>query len=264
MIDRNECGGAADLSAEEYEFTAADLQKMKFSPIAWVVRRYLCEGLSILAGKPKLGKSWLALDWGIATARGGFTMGDIQCIEGDVLYLALEDNRRRLQGRMQKLVGDAPWPERLSFRTEVDRLNEGGADQFRQWLESVPDPRLVIVDVLASVRSTRRSQESPYESDYAALAELKALADEFRVAILVIHHLRKMEADSDPFDCVSGTTGLTGCADTTIVLKGGTQGVTLYARGRDVTECEDAVTFDVTSCRWKLWEKLRSPPQRRT
>jgi hypothetical protein len=234
------------------EISAADLQAMEFPPIAWVVPRYLAEGATILAGKPKLGKSWLALDMAIAVARGGYLLGDIKCSEGDVLYAALEDNRRRLQGRMRKVVGDIPWPPRLFFRTKLQRLTDGGIVEIRKWIVSVPRPRLVIIDVLASVRSAKRNQDSPYESDFAALSELKALADEFSIAILIIHHVRKMEADSDPFDAISGTTGLTGACDTALVLKGGPQGVTLYGRGRDVTEVEDAVTFDRDSCRWRL------------
>jgi hypothetical protein len=69
------------------------------------VKGYLVEGATILAGRPKIGKSWLALDWSIAVARGGFCFGDVHCKEGDVLYIALEDNKRRLKSRLAKLLG---------------------------------------------------------------------------------------------------------------------------------------------------------------
>src|SRR5262245_10961863 len=94
----------APYSVPDGLFSAAQLQSMRFPPISWVVRPYIAEGVTILAGKPKLGKSWLALDWAIAVARGGFAMGEIECAVGDVLYLALEDNQRRLQGRIKKLI----------------------------------------------------------------------------------------------------------------------------------------------------------------
>jgi AAA domain len=63
------------------------------------------EGATILAGRPKIGKSWLALDWGLAVARDGFVFGDVHCKQGEVLYVALEDNERRLKQRITKLLG---------------------------------------------------------------------------------------------------------------------------------------------------------------
>src|SRR5215218_278488 len=115
-----------DLGIEEIEdlppadegigFSAAELQHMRFPPIKYVVPGYIAEGLTLFAGKPKLGKSWLLLHAAIAVARGGYTLGDVECVEGDVLYCALEDNKRRLQSRMSKLVQTfQPWPKRLRF-----------------------------------------------------------------------------------------------------------------------------------------------------
>jgi RecA-family ATPase len=91
------------------------------------VKGYVVEGAAILAGRPKIGKSWLALDWSIAVARGGFCFGDIHCQEGDVLYLALEDNKRRLKFRLAKILGfTCEWPEKFEYATEWPRANEGG------------------------------------------------------------------------------------------------------------------------------------------
>src|SRR5690349_11065042 len=87
-------------AAARIGFSAADLQAMRFPPIKYVVPGYIVEGLTLFAGKPKLGKIRLLLHAAIAVARGGYTLGDVHCIEGDVLYAALEDNRRRLQRRM--------------------------------------------------------------------------------------------------------------------------------------------------------------------
>src|SRR5262245_7648782 len=97
--------------------SAETLQHMTFPAIKYVVPGVIVEGLTLLAGKPKVGKSWLLLHAAIAVARGGFTLGDIHCIEGDVLYCALEDNLRRLQSRMLKLMGATQdWPARLRFK----------------------------------------------------------------------------------------------------------------------------------------------------
>src|SRR5918998_5965423 len=106
--------------------TAADLRRKVFAPIKWIVPGYLAEGLTLLAGRPKLGKSWLALDIGLAVAAGRYVMGDILCEPGDVLALCLEDNERRLQRRIRKLLGafGNEWPARFQFATEWPRANE--------------------------------------------------------------------------------------------------------------------------------------------
>src|SRR5262249_20154778 len=106
--------------------SAKELNAMRFNPIKYVVPGIIVEGLTLLAAKPKMGKSWMMLHTAIAVASNGFTLGDIHCPEGDVLYCALEDNLRRLQSRMTKLLGTRPWPERLHFRCEMPRLVDGG------------------------------------------------------------------------------------------------------------------------------------------
>jgi hypothetical protein len=219
--------------------------------VRYVVPGYIAEGLTVLAGRPKLGKSWLALDLAIAVATGGSVLGLPRIEQGDVLYLALEDNERRLQKRLFQLLPPSEMPERLAVETECPRLDQGGIEAIREWTESVSSPRLIVVDVFNKVRPETKRGENPYEADYRALAPLKALADEKSLAVLIVHHTRKMEAD-DPFDTVSGTTGFTGAADTVLVLARTSQGSTLYARGRDIEEIETAVQFDKLTGRWSV------------
>jgi hypothetical protein len=231
--------------------TAASLRTKVFEPIKYIVTGYIIEGATILAGRPKLGKSWLMLDVGLAVARGGKCLGNIKCDEGDVLYLALEDNERRLQSRITKLIGYADeWPERFCYETEWPRANAGGLEQIRDWIASKKKPRLVVVDVLAMFRSPRQRHQDPYEADYAAIHDLQAIASQTGVAIVIIHHLRKSLAEADPFERISGTYGQTGGADTGLVLDRDGQGATLYGRGRDIAEIETAVEFD--GCRWRV------------
>jgi DNA-binding transcriptional ArsR family regulator len=229
------------------------LQTMTFAPIKYVVPGIFVEGLTLLAGKPKVGKSWLLLHAAIAVAKGGFTLGDLHCIEGDVLYCALEDNQRRLQSRMTKLMGiSQKWPARLFYHCELPRLTEGGLDAIRAWIVSKPNPRLVIIDTLAMVRATRKREETNYESDYMAVLELRALANEFGIAIVLVHHLRKADSD-DAYDTVSGTLGLTGAPDSILVLKRDSSGsMVLHGRGRDLIEIEKAMTFDAETCLWRI------------
>jgi hypothetical protein len=231
--------------------TAAELQNQTFPPIKYVVPGLIPEGLSILAGRPKLGKSWLALDVCIAVASGRYCLGDKKPAQGDVLYCALEDNPRRLQRRIDKILSPVSeaWPERLTLATSWRRLDKGGADDIRAWIESVPDPRLVVLDTLAGIRPIRTN--NGYTEDYESLSTLHHLANEKGIAIPVLHHTRKMEAE-DPLDTVSGTLGLAGCADTVLVLNRSSQGTTLYVRGRDIEEAEHAVTFDKKACRWTI------------
>ena len=101
------------------------------------------------------------------------------------------------------------------------------------------------------VRNSGRGNEQQYDTDYAAVGGLRQLADTYGVAIIIVHHTRKMDAD-DPLDTVSGTTGLTGAADTTLVLKREGHGATMYGRGRDIEEIEHAMNFDRSSGSWSL------------
>jgi AAA domain len=214
---------------------------------------YIVEGATLLAGRPKLGKSWLMLDVGLAVARGGYCLGNIKCYQGDVLYLALEDNERRLQNRITRLIGFATeWPARFHYATEWPRANAGGLEKIRQWIASVERPRLIVVDVLAMFRSPRQRNQEPYESDYAAIKGLQQIASETGVAIVIVHHLRKSVAEVDPFEKVSGTLGLSGAADTVLILDRDGQGATLYGRGRDIEEIESAVEFDKRKCQWRV------------
>ncbi len=229
--------------------TAGSLMQKKLPPVRYVVPGYLAEGLTVLAGRPKLGKSWLALDLAIAVAIGAPALASVRVEQGDVLYLALEDNERRLQKRLTLLLPPSSLPERLFIDTQCPRLNEGGIELIRGWVEQVENPRLIVVDVFNKVRPATQRGENPYEADYRALAPLKELADEKGIAIIIVHHTRKMEAE-DPFDTVSGTTGFTGAADTVLVLARDSQGTTLYGRGRDIEEIETSVSFDKLTGRW--------------
>jgi predicted ATP-dependent serine protease len=233
--------------------TAAALRIKVFEPIKFIVPGYIVEGCTILAGRPKLGKSWFMEEVGLAVARGGHCLGDTKCHEGDVLYLAMEDNERRLQSRMTKIMGYASeWPARFHYATEWPRANAGGLDQIRKWISAAEKPRLVVVDVLAMFRSPRDAKQSPYEADYEAVQALQRIASDTNVAIVIVHHLRKSLAEIDPFEKVSGTLGLSGGVDTVLILDRDGSGATLYGRGRDIEEIETAVEFDVATCRWRV------------
>lgn len=236
-------------------FSAKELGQMVFPPIKWIVPGVLPEGATILAGRPKLGKSWMALDIALAVARGDYCLGDRHCQQGDVLYLALEDNRRRLQSRIDRVSvpgSSEPWPERLDFATDWPRCDAGGVEAIRKWAASKVNPRLVVIDVLAMFKPTRGSQETGYEHDYAAVKGVQELAGHLGIGVLVVHHVRKGIGETDPFEKISGTLGLSGAADTALILDRDGNGCSLYGRGRDIQEFEKAISFSKENCRWTL------------
>ncbi len=231
-------------------FTAQELMGREIPPISWVVPGLLPEGLTIFAGKPKMGKSWLALGLALSAAEGGKALDKFAVERGEVLYLALEDSERRLQSRLDKLLSDAP-PQSLHFETHWPRLDQGGLEHLDAWLEKHGHTRLVIIDTLARVRTPRKGNANIYDEDYRAGVPLKGLADKYGVAIVVIHHLRKEPAD-DPLDTVSGSTGLTAVADSIWVLKRprGQADAFLFVTGRDVEDQELALSWNAESVTW--------------
>lgn len=237
----------------DHAISAEALQALELPETTYVVRDLLPEGLTLLAGRPKLGKSWAALEIGAAVAIGGACLGDRTATQGDVLYLALEDNRKRLQKRMKRLFGpfEDKWPARLTLTTEWRRFDAGGVQDIAAWAASVPAPRLVIVDTLAKVKPKSKRNGKAYEDDYDALTPLHRLVNDQGFAALVVTHDRKQGAE-DPLDTITGTLGLAGAADTAIVLARTSKGTTLYIRGRDIEEADHAVEFNRTTCRWRI------------
>jgi hypothetical protein len=233
--------------------TAAELMGMEFEPTRWVVPDVLPEGLTLLAGKPKKGKSWMALGICEAVAVGGVAFGTKKVDQGDTLYLALEDHRKRLKKRLQKVLDGRPAPERMHLHTEWPRLDEGGAEQLDEWLTEHPDARLVVIDTLAKIRRPV-SGANVYAEDYGALEALLPLAAKHGVAIVVVHHLRKAGA-FDPMDEISSSTGLTGGVDGFLILRRtpGSKGPTLFVDGRDIEEpTEYALHWNINTATWTI------------
>lgn len=238
-------------------WTAAELMRMEFPEPRWAIPGLLAEGVTLLAGAPKVGKSWLSLNVSTAVAAGGKALGKVDVIAGDVLYLALEDNPRRLRSRLSKVLASEPASDRLTFAVACEPLPAGGAERITAWLDQHPDARLVVVDVFARVRGAAPSNMSSYDADYLAMGALKRIADRYGVAVLVVHHTRKATSE-DFLDAVSGTNGLAGSADAVLVLRRsrGKASAELHVTGRDVEEAEYALDFDP---RLGLWQMLDGP-----
>jgi len=244
--------GRASKTWRDGLITAADLQTKQFKPVRIILPSLIPEGITILAGKPKIGKSWLLLDICLAIAGDRFVLGEIKGGQGDVLYLALEDNERRLKKRVDKILQSAAAPEGLEMHTEWRRVDQGGLDDLEAWCKEHPKRRLISIDTLAKIRPIIGRSEQAYAADYRAIEGLQKLAGQYQVAIVINHHLRKASSEDDAFDDVSGTLGLTGAADTIIIMKRQAGMVKLFVRGRDIEEGEFAAEFNKDTCRWRI------------
>jgi hypothetical protein len=248
--------------------SAAELMGLELPPVKWAVPGVLPEGVTILAGKPKMGKSWLGLGLSVSVSAGGRALGKIPTERGVALYLGLEDNRRRLQRRLKKILNGRDAPDGLEVYWEWPQLDHGGVEALDSWLQTHPETRLVVLDTLKKIRPRDGQSRSVYDLDYEALEPLVGLAAAHGVAILVVHHLRKLEA-GDPLDMISGSTGLTGGVDGALVLKRdrGKQDATLMVDGRDIEEpSELALRWDADIASWSLMgdaEEFRMSEERR-
>jgi hypothetical protein len=206
-----------------------------------------------MAGAPKLGKSWMGLGLAIAVASGGRALASIEVARGDVLYLALEDNARRLQDRLRLLLNGSRAPEGLHLELEWPRLDSGGAERLVEWLGEHSDARLVLIDVYPRIRPQTGSNRDRYQTDYESAALLQAIAVRHGVAVVALYHTRKAEA-SDFVETVQGTFGTAGAADTIVVVKRarGEADATLHVTGRDVEERELALRFAASVGTWEL------------
>jgi hypothetical protein len=237
-------------------FSLPELLSWELPPVCWTIPEILPEGLTLLAGKPKLGKSWLALSVALSIAAGGAALGAQPVKRGDVLYLALEDNARRLQSRAKRLLTSMPeTPNNLDFALNWPRLGDGGLAYLEEYCKTHPDLRLVVIDTWARIAPPSGERRcSQYEGDYESLTPLKRLADTYHVSILAVHHLRKT-GSSDVLDEIIGSTGVTGAVDGTLILKRdrGQTDATLFVTGRDVEhEQQLALNFDTSTAQWAL------------
>ena len=227
-------------------------------PIRFVISQLLPQGLHVLAGAPKVGKSWLSL-WLCLQVAKGEPAWEFPTTQGDVLYLCLEDSYSRIQNRLLDITDDAP--PNLFFATMSEKLHSGLEQQIERFLAAHPDTVLVVIDTLQRIRNGS-NDANPYASDYRDLGILKELADKHRTAILLIHHLRKMN-DDDPMNMISGTTGISGATDTNFVLrksKRSSNSATLYCTGRDIEYRELLLEFDSTEHVWKFREDCVEQP----
>ena len=213
------------------------------------VETLLPEGISMLGGAPKVGKSWMVLLLALQVAKGE-PLWNLPTKQGTVLYLALEDSQSRLQDRVNRLTGEAP--ASIHFATTAGTIGDELCMQISKFKLENPDTALVIIDTFQIVRNNRI--ETSYANDYEEVRELKALADDLKISLLLVHHLRK-QGDSYPLNKLSGTTGISGAMDAVFILdrsKRNANCATLFCTGRDIESREIEIQLKKENCEWEL------------
>lgn len=211
----------------------------------FIVEGLIPQGLSVLSGASKIGKSWLMLWLGMQVARGN-PVWEFETHKCDVLYLCLEDTHIRIQNRLYQLTDEAP--AELRIATTSYQIGNGLEQQIEQYLTDYPNTKLVIIDTFQKVRDSRNTfgKSGMYAGDYDDITALKTIADKFGIAVVVVHHVRKMKDANDPFNEVTGSTGITGAADTSFILKRSRSSEmgTILATGQDIEYQELTLKFN--------------------
>lgn len=233
--------------------SAKDLEELDIPPVKWIVKDLLPVGLSILGAPPKYFKSFMALQLCIDVSKG-IPFLDFETVKSGTLYFDLESTKRRPKDRLEKING-VFFPGNLYLITDDDdvkKINEGFEEQLNTILDEHPDIKLVVIDVFQKIRPPQRSYKAVYDRDYDDLAPLKKIADSREICIVLIHHTKKAK-ENDVFDNLSGSTGLTGSMDTTLVItkkdRFSNEGV-LNVTGREIDSKRLKIEFDKDSFQW--------------
>ena len=228
---------------------AEELLDTTYTPSGTLIDGLMGQGIYILAGAPKVGKSWLVL-WLANQVSKGEPVWGLKAEKCGVLYISLEDTFQRMQQRLNDVSGGNPGS--IWLATEALYIGEGFEEQLTNFLAAHPHVKLAIIDTLQRVRKAGQEQYN-YASDYETVCALKKIADRFMVTVLVVHHTRKA-GSADSFNMISGTTGLLGCADGALVLQKSSRmetTATLDVTGREVADTQLNLRFDKQK---KVWE----------
>ena len=234
-----------------YTISMTELYQNTYKSRSAIIEGVLYPGTYLLAGAPKIGKSFLVAQLAYHVSTGKELWG-YQVRQGTVLYLALEDDHRRLQERMYRMFGTDS-SEKLFFATCAKQIGNGLEEQLKKFMQEHPDTKLVILDTLQKIREVGNEKNS-YAKDYEIIGKLKQITDESGCCFLLVHHTRKQQAE-DKFDMISGTNGLLGSADGAFMLvkeKRTDQTATLDVSGRDQKDQRIYLTRDNERLIWEL------------
>ena len=237
-----------------------ELYQTQYKSMPPIIEGLLYAGAYILAGAPKIGKSFLVaqIAYHIST---GKKLWEYEVHQGTVLYLALEDDFQRIQRRMFKMYGVEDTPN-LHFAVAAGKIGNGLDQQLANFVQEHPDTKLIVIDTMQKIRELG-SEAYSYASDYEIIGKLKEFADRYGVCMLTVHHTRKQPA-GDAFEMISGTTGLMGCADGALLMrkeKRTALEATVDVVGRDQQDQILYLKKDPDTQVWNL-ERMENEPHR--
>ena len=238
--------------------TLDELMDNVFEGKSAVIENLLYTGAYILAGAPKIGKSFLVAQIAHHVSTGQDLWG-YKVHQGTVLYLALEDDFQRIQSRMFMMYGVDDTPN-LHFATAAGKIGNGLDEQLGNFMREHPDTKLIIIDTMQKIRELGGEAYS-YASDYDIIGRIKQFADQHCICLLTVHHTRKQRAD-DSFETISGITGLLGCADGSLLMqkkKRTALEATIDVVGRDQQDQRLYLKRDEERLVWEL-ERLETEP----
>ena len=198
-----------------HTITLTELFQTSYTSRPPIIEGLLYAGAYILAGAPKIGKSFMVAQIAYHVSTGQDLWG-YKVHQGTVLYLALEDDFQRIQSRMFMMYGVEDTPN-LHFATTAGKIGNGLDEQLENFIREHSDTNLIIIDTMQKIREVGGEAYS-YASDYEIIGKIKQFADQHGICVLTVHHTRKQQAD-DSFETISGTTGLLGCADGSLLMQ---------------------------------------------
>ena len=231
-------------------FNCEELASRCYARKEFLVNGLITTGLTVLAGAPKVGKSWFVLQLCMQIAKGEPFLG-LPTKKAGVLYIALEDDERRLQRRMFTMTDELPANCYMTTRCSRISDDEQFEKELAQFYLAHKDVKLIVIDTFQMVRE--KGRDMSYANDYSEVSTLKNAADFMDVAILLVHHTRK-QGDSDYMNEISGTNGIAGSADTLMVLKKekrNSREANLSYTGRDIEDREMTLRMDRETCTWE-------------
>lgn len=243
---------AVTVGTESRDGTAwQEIDGMNFPEPEWVVDRLIPVGLTLVVGRPKLGKSWFTQQVATSVTAGARVFGEFDSVQGGVLYYALEDSWARLNRRLKAYTPEIAPNDRLRFFLHMPRLDAQGLVELSALVDATPGVKMVVIDLLASARPSRRKDAALYDEDAEIMSALQRVALDRGVAVVVLHHARKLDS-SDPMDAALGSTGITGPCDMVLVLtrKRGETSAHVTSMGRDVEETRWMFEWDRETCLW--------------
>ena len=230
-----------DISALKQGLSAKTLEQKEFPEMKWVVDDLLPEGLTILAGAPKIGKSYLCWNLALAVSQKGIFLSRYNIShQKDVLYFALEDPERQIKNRLLQIQPDASLPEELFIYTRFPiHLSEEALDTWESTIKQ-HNAKLVIIDTMHHVLP-QNNNGTAYQQDYSILLPIQQMVHRLGISMILVTHTRKMIDVENPFNMIQGSVGVQAACDTMMMLTTVESEKVLHINGREILETELAV-----------------------